>query len=460
MPPWTPPTPPPPSQTNVPAPFPYGTPGAPGAPVGGIPNLTMPGAFAPTVVAVRGALLEFHPTARLSQEYTDNFFQTTSHTRENFRTTLGPGFTLFLNGARTFGTLSTVVDLAHDTARNTGDEVKILPSVNMAIRYAFTPRLSLTLSDTFVRSDQPGFGDQFGLRTGRQTFSTNAAAATVDWLIGQVATQAYYRNVVFINEEDTQGTGVGTRNDSMTHILGLNASTRVLTDYVVRGGYEFSTTQAMNGSTNDEDTTSHTGFGSVARQFGLFTSAGISGSYQIQTNDDTTIWNTSLFGAYGLPNGLSFSGAVGYSMLSNNTQDNEGTVSFNVNASYRFARAFFSVGVFQDFRQTAQQGESFGTVQTRSYFGSFLYQLTPFINSTLHVMYSENQPTGTGNTNGNITQTALTYGAGINWQILRWLSSSLDYSYTKHTGQNAFAGAFTGGDFAENRVILSLFATF
>jgi hypothetical protein len=201
-------------------------------------------------------------------------------------------------------------------------------------------------------------------------------------------------------------------------------------------------------------------FASVARQFGLYTTAGISTTFQYQVNSSTRIYNASLFGAYGLPTGLSVSGAVGYSILDSDTE-NEGTVSANLTASYRFARAAISVGVFQDFRQTSQTGQNFGTVETRSYFGSFLYQLTPFINTVLSATYSENSPTGTGNTNNNNKQKSLTYGAGVNWQILRWLSATVQYTYTKQTGNDTFDQTFFGnGDFAENRAILSLFATF
>ena len=63
LPPWTPPVPPAPSQTNVPTPFPgFGRPGYVGA-----PGLTMPGLLPPTVTTIRGAALEFHPTARLAE---------------------------------------------------------------------------------------------------------------------------------------------------------------------------------------------------------------------------------------------------------------------------------------------------------------------------------------------------------------------------------------------------------
>jgi hypothetical protein len=87
--------------------------------------------------------------------------------------------------------------------------------------------------------------------------------------------------------------------------------------------------------------------------------------------------------------------------------------------------------------------------------------LTPFINTVLNATYSQNTPTGTGNTDTNETQKTLTYGASLNWQILRWLTASVQYTYTKQKNNDAFNQTFFGnGDYAENRAILSLFATF
>ncbi len=463
LPPWTPPVPPAPSQTNIPAPFPGTAPPQPGGPgFVGVPTFTTPGAFAPTVVGIRGATLEFHPTLRLAEEYTDNFFQTTSGSTENFRSIFGPGFTLLLNGARTFGTLSTTVDLVHDTAKNSGDDIKVFPSASLAVRYALTPRVALTIADTFVRNDEAVAADAFGIRRGRQTFDINTFSLTADWVLDRTALQAYYRNVLFMNEGSDQNQAGTGRDDTLTNILGLNASGRIATAYVLRGGYEFSKTDSIDGGGGgDDDTTSHTGFASVARQIGLYGTGGLSTSYSFQTQENTKIWNASVFGAYGLPTGLSLSAAVGYSLLNSDSQSNEGIVSANANASYRFTRAVISVGAFQDFRQTAQQGENFGTVETRSYFGSFLYQWTPFINTLLFANYTENEGTGTGNEeNGGSTKT-LSYGATLNWQVLRWLTASLQYRYTKQTGNTFNQGNLAGtGDYAENRATLSLFATF
>ena len=462
LPPWTPPVPPAPSQTNIPAPFPGTAPPVPGGGgFVGLPGLTIPGAFAPTVARIRGATLEFHPTARVSEEYSDNFFQTTSDTKENFRSILGPGFTLLLNGARTFGTASTTIDLVHDTAPDSGDEVKVFPSANLTLRYALTPRVALTFSDTFIRNDEPIAADTFGLRRGRQTFESNTFTGAVDWVLDQVAMQAYYRNVLFFNEASAQNQQNTGRADTVDNIFGLNASTRIATNYIIRGGYEFSKTDTIHGNQADNDTTSHTGFASVARQIGLYGTAGLSSSYSFQTQENTKIWNISLFGAYGLPTGLSLSAAVGYSLLNSDSQSNEGTVSANANASYRFTRAVVTVGVFQDFRQTSQQGQSFGTVETRSYFGSFLYQLTPFINAVVHADYTENQATGTGNDQNGGTAKTLSYGATLNWQLLRWLTASLQYTYEKQTGNSFNQGNISGtGDFAENRATINFFATF
>ncbi len=209
IPPWTPPVAPAPSQTNVPAPFPFATGGAPaGTPglLGGVPGGGIPGAFAPTVANFRGTALEFHPTLHLSEQWSDNFFQTTTQTEQNFRSILGPGFTLLLNGARTRGIVSLTVDLAHDTAKNTGDEVKVFPSLFAAVRYALSPRVGITLSDTFIRDDAANTADQFGIRRGRRIFDTNTASVAVDWLLDRVALQAYYRNVLFINENNSSTT--------------------------------------------------------------------------------------------------------------------------------------------------------------------------------------------------------------------------------------------------------------
>ena len=124
-----------------------------------------------------------------------------------------------------------------------------------------------------------------------------------------------------------------SRGDTITHILGLNASTRVAIDYIVRAGYEFSRSDASGGGTGT-DTTTHTGFGSVARQFGLYTTAGVSSSVSYQTDESTRIYMHPSSVRMGSRRVVSVR-SVGYSILQSDAEDTEGGVSANFNASYR-----------------------------------------------------------------------------------------------------------------------------
>ena len=119
--------------------------------------------------------------------------------------------------------------------------------------------------------------------------------------------------MLFFNESASSGRSGGqpgqTNNsdqqDTVTHILGLNASTRFAIGLYRPGGLRVlpDRHRSAGASGGDDEGTSHTVFASVARQFGLYTTAGISTSFQYQVNDSTKIYNASLFGAYGLPTG-------------------------------------------------------------------------------------------------------------------------------------------------------------
>ena len=92
-----------------------------------------------------------------------------------------------------------------------------------------------------------------------------------------------------------------------------------------------------------------------ARKLSLLTTVGISGTYSLQSLDSTGIGNVSLFTTYELPGRLSLSASLGYSVLNSDVGDFS-TISTNTNASYRFAKAVISVGIFQDFQPDVHHG--------------------------------------------------------------------------------------------------------
>ena len=75
--------------------------------------------------------------------------------------------------------------------------------LSAAVKHAFDPRLSVSLVDTFVRSDEPALANQFGLQQQRQTFTSNTLGLSADWLLDLVATQAYYQLLTFSGTTDT-----------------------------------------------------------------------------------------------------------------------------------------------------------------------------------------------------------------------------------------------------------------
>src|SRR5713101_3657474 len=224
-PPWIPPVAPPPSQSHV------------------------PGLFVPPTGIARGATFEYHSRLTLSEEYTDNFNLTTSAQgkQSNFRTTLSPGSTILLNTAKTQGSVSADSGFSYDssTGRN---NINAFPSLSASIRHSFNPRLSLTLTDSFNRNDNPNVADSTGLRQQRQTFTSNTFGASVDWLIDLLQTQYYYRNSFFSNS-NTNSTSQSNSNTT-SQIFGLNASTRVGALDTLRVGYEYSISEPQQNVTS------------------------------------------------------------------------------------------------------------------------------------------------------------------------------------------------------------------
>jgi hypothetical protein len=436
-PPWTAPAAPPPSQIRL-----------PDAPPSVLQNLE----------GRRFFEVDFNPD--VTETWTDNFNLAPSNKQQNFRTTLGLGTNVLISGGNTKGSIAGQPGLTYDSA-DASEGLKLLPNVNAAFQQILSPRLTLNATDVYTRNDQPSQTNSFGLNAQRQTFSSNTFGLSADWLMDLVATQGYYWNSYF------------TRNDTTTaaNTLGANASTRIGPLNTMRMGYEFSagnTTGSNSGNSTVGATsgyaTSQTVYGSLGRQTGQFSTAGISSSYTLLSVDDARIWNVSLFASHGVPPDLSLSASLGYSFLRSDNEPDTGIVTTNSTLSYRFTQAVISVSAFQDYRNTGSGGENFGVVQTSGYAGRFLYTFAPSVTVNLLARYTTNGITGVGNDASTPSSSTLTAGAGLRWQILGWLSSSLQYTYTVgNSGSNFAAGSGgipQGGNYTQNEVSFSLGASF
>jgi hypothetical protein len=466
------------------------TPTVPGAPPSGGPIPTWippvapapsqahpPGAIPPGLFTLpAGKLFTVQPTLLVSEMWTDNFNFTSTNKQSDYRTVIGPGANLLINGPTTKGSISGTWGFTYDTAASSSSNYNLFPTLSASVLQIFTPRLSATLTDSYVKNNSPYQSNQFGLTTQRQTFTSNQFSAGLNYLIDRVATQVYYRNSFY-------STGSSNGSNTGSNILGASASTPIGLFNTVRLGYEYSwsDTSGTSSGSNSGQTTGNLFTGTFTRQTGQYSSAGIQGSYQLlsgsglqsfnqqgsqSSSTDEHIWNVSLFSTYGLPSGLSVSGSLGYTQASGNGsgQSNQGGVTSNSNVSYRFGPAFASLGIFSDFQNTGLNGQNFGVVQTQGVTGSLSYAFTPLVTGSVVGSYVQNGTTGLGNNSSSPNTNNWNTSANLNWQILRWLIMNAQYSHSFwNNGGFSTNGNSTSnntGNISVNSVLIGLQATF
>jgi hypothetical protein len=412
----------------------------------------------------------------VSEMWTDNFNFSSTDKQTDYRTVIGPGANLLINGPTTKGTISGTWGFTYDTAASSSDNFNLFPYLNASIVQIFTPRLSATVTDSYTRNNSPYQSNQFGLTTQRQTFTSNQFSLSVNYLIDLISTNVYYRNSYYT-------TGSSNGSNTTTNILGATASTPIGVFNTVTLGYEhfWSDTSGTSSGNNSGQTTGNLFTGTYTRQTGQYSSAGIQGSYQLlsgsglqsfnqqgsqsSSNNDEHIWNVSLFSTYGLPSGLSASGSLGYSQASGNGsgQSNQGGVTSNSYVSYRFGPAFASLGVFSDFQNTGLNGQNFGVVQTQGVNGILSYTFTPLVTGSITASYISNGTTGLGNNSSSPDSNNWNTSVNLNWQVLRWLVFTAQYSYSFwNNGGISINGNNNSntGNISVNSVLLSLQATF
>ena len=419
LPPWTPPVPPPPSQTNVPSPSRRtrgsGTPGA-AEPWSAGPR----GSGSLCAHADHGSGRDrWSSIRRLGRR---SSIRTTSSRRRagastTFARSSAQASSCLLNGARTFGTLSTTVDLVHDTASGTGDESQGLPESEL--RAPLRPDAASGADpDGHVRAERlPDHRSSSVCGGAEQTFNTNTAGLSVDWLLDQVGhcrrttgTCSFQERTAGAGRPPTTGSG---SDDSLTHVW-AERGTRIAIDYLV--GSDTSFPRPMRAGTRLAGAVAGAGLRGrldephrlcpVARQFGLYTTAGISTSYSIPDRGQHQDLEWLPLRRLWIADGALGVRLVGYSLLNSDVEDNEGTVTANLRASYRFAgRAMVSVGIFRDFRQTAQTGQDFGTVSTPPTSEASCTSSPRSSTHGLSAVQRKTSPTGTGNSTAAAAQT-------------------------------------------------------
>jgi hypothetical protein len=205
-------------------------------------------------------------------------------------------------------------------------------------------------------NDEATQADTLGLRTGRNTYTSNLFAATADYFLPTTALRAYYRLTTF--------SGLGGNS---TNAAGLNATTVYETN-VLSLGYEYLNSKGT-GSDTDQNIDSQQLVASLGRPFNNLLFAGVSAAYNYTTESQSLggnfqIATVSVFGRYLIPGKWLLNGNIGISQLFADSQPNRTSPAGSGTLSYLFPDGVASIGFNTGFANTFALGQNFGVIQT------------------------------------------------------------------------------------------------
>ena len=404
---------------------------------------------------------DFRPTLGVSEEYSDNFNRSSQNPISNVRSMISPGLqalldTGFLTGQATY-TLSGFYDSAVDQAG-----VHHLFAGELA--WQATPRLKFTLADTLTKSDNPAQADRLDLRLVRQEFTSNLLSLGSAYSLGLIDTREYYRLSTFTS----------VQADTTSQTIGATGSIPLGQIHRVTLGYEYldSETTAKNtapltffGPSADSAVTGHQVTASFSRDFSQDRTAGVTAAYAAREQTlatgrtPFTRWNVSLFNNYVVPDKLIVRGNIGIAQLNSGGSSGRPLLTSNSDITYYRGPLVLGLVLERGFAETFGQGQNFGVVETSGYSGWLSYRYSPLLTGRLRAEYRENKFTGAGVAGqGHRDDKTVSATANVSYQVLRWLTATMDYTYT-NTKTDASAGqiGFTG--FVENRIRAGLSMT-
>jgi hypothetical protein len=400
------------------------------------------------------------PSIAFTEQYTDNFNLSEHGKIANLRSVVAPGFSILLDRGFLTGHGGYNLSITHDTSQ---DEIGYFNSFVGGLSWA-TSRLRINAAYVFSQTDEPDRADRLNLRQERREFIINNFSVDAAYGLGAFELRPHYRLSHFTERDST----------TISHTVGMDGSVAVDKIHRLTAGYvhlrsDTDRERTSTGSSGGESSnlTGHELSGSLSRDLTPRSTAGISAAYAArqQTNfegkSDFSRWNISIFNNYTLPLRLVLRGNIGVSQLNGDESSGRPLLTTSSSVSYWFGPAVAVLLFEQGLAETFGAGDNFGVVETSAISASLRYPFTPLVHGSLIVSYRENKFTGEGDgtdidgtARAGREETTLGGTASLTVQLLRWLGSSLDYTYTDVSSSDGTRR------YTENRVTVRFIAEF
>jgi hypothetical protein len=396
------------------------------------------------------ANVDFIPRISISETYTDNLNLDNSDEKEDFISTISPGFTLNID-ARSRG-----IRLSYDTGYSFYNDYNEYNgwrhSANLAGWAYSSKRTRLEITDRFLYTEDPNDDEDEDntIRTDRQIYYRNTAGVSLTHQFGEADSIALaYNYSILENDDDTE-------EDNSRYTPSAN-----LTFWLVPRLWSLDTgvsyTRAeFTGSSQVEDLSDDFDqwTGSIRltrvvnRDLSVFTTYKHTWLDYEGDEIDYQIYDPSLGLAYTWGKDARLSLSVGYYVQDKEAGDDESGLTLNgdIGKTWRSKRSSINLSGASGYEQSYYGAENLGFDIFYSAKVSATYELSRHFSGDAYASYRRDEYSETDDDRkDNTTRT----GIGLSAQLTRWLSSRLGYAYKTVDSDEA------EDEYTENRVILT-----
>ena len=393
-------------------------------------------------------------SVNLTEQYSDNFLQTDGGGMTEYRTSGNLATVYRLESGRGFLSLANTVSGNYDARA----EDSHIGFANLAFNTGYQlPRLSLALSESFIRDDESGRASPAGVRRGRRTFWQNRLSPQIRYAFSRLtATTAGYTNTLVRSEGGVSG------DDSITHRFSGGLQHRF--SQVVTGNLRYTFTDNDTDGAADSRThgaTADLGY-ALTRRTSIIVNASGSTTDRRGGGQDSNIYGASVGVRQQLTTFLGAFVALGATVLDEAGDDPDTYFTWlaSLDGAIPFSRfTTLTLNTQQSVNDTVDSIDQVGIVLSQSVRMTLNHAFSRFLQSSLFLSYTRTEQledsVGTSESvrrgrKDNFWQA----GARATYALTRIVSLSVMYIYQQRESNLA------GADFEENQVFVTLSSGF
>ena len=390
---------------------------------------------------------ELSSRARISimEEYNDNLYLDNENEEDDFITVISPGFQSEIRWQRTG--LNAAYDLGYSMYDEHSEDDSFRHRGNLGWWWNMAQNTRFSLGDTYIKSeDISELPEEDTGRNGRDGFYSNTAFMNFNHQFGENKSVALrYAYGILDNDDETV-------EDNQSH----KASTALTYYFSPQLGTE--TNVAYTNGLYDESQDFDEWVGSFRLLKNLSRHFQINGAYTHTSmtwegegvENDYQIYHPTLGMRYSFADDGIFAVNAGYFVQDIDNEENEDgvTVDGNIGKSWRFKQGMFSLTGTSGYDNSQLNTENLGF---NVYYGaqsSLEYNFTRNVRSSVQASYRNIDYVNPEPGETERKDDFITAGCTLSWQIKRWLSSDLEYSY-RNMDSN-----IDDNDYAVNRILL------